>query len=254
MSFEAAYRDEDLPRGSEQVHLRGLRGVQWPPYCVKCGAPTSLRMTIAKVFRRRITGSDSVRDDPKVWQTSPWHYVIRKFRIPFCAACIRKQDEIREHVSTARVVRSLLLTPLIIPFAFALFFAVKGYGPLVTGTVDNAGHAVAVGIYALFIFTMAIIAFASWRAARFNFIPPTTEITRACQMSDRLGWYDIGFHRIYAFENAGYASAFKDLNRERVWTDRDQKTMRRRQAISMTVIFASVAAAFVWLYVLGHKQ
>jgi len=195
-------------------------------------------MKMQKIFRRRASGSDSVRDDKIEWHTSPWHYVIRSFRIPYCSACIRRQGELREHVPAARVARLMVMTPLAIPFAFALFFALRIQNLIVTSIAA---------------FTMGITAFSSWRRARFDLVPATTEITRACQMSDRLGWYDTGFHRIYAFENTSYASAFADANRDRVWTAQDQKTMVRRKAISTTLILTAVAVGFVWLYVLKQK-
>lgn len=253
MSFEVFYRDEGLPENSTRVHLRGLLGVAWPQFCVKCGAPTTKRMTVRKVFRRRAAGSDSVQDDKVEWHWSAWHYVIRSFRIPYCDACIARQESLREHVSTGRLLFRLVATPLTIAFAFATFFAFKLYTPLVPGTAGNAGHPVAIGIYALLVFTMVITAFSSWRAARFHLIPATTEITRACQMSDRLGWYDTGFHRIYAFANPSYAEAFATSNRDRVWTERDQARMRRRKMISMTVLFGSLAVGGIWIYVLRKK-
>jgi len=247
------YRDEDLPPDSHQVHLRGLRGVRWPQYCVKCGAPTSLRMLVKKVFRRRASGSESVQDKRWEWHKSAWHYVVRRFRIPYCRDCIARQETLRDHVSPAHILRLLVLTPYIIPFSFALFFAFRLYDPLVVRTAGTAGHNAAIGIFALLIFTILVTPFFSWRSARFHLIPRTTEITRACQPSDRLGWYDTGFHRIYAFESVSYASSFAEANRDRVWNEHDQRSMQRRKAISTTVILVGVAAAFVWLYVLKEK-
>ena len=251
--FEVFHRDEALPAGSVRVDLRGLFGVVWPPYCVKCGAPTSLRMTVRKIFRRWATGSDSANDVRYEWKNSHWHYVIRKFRIPYCPACIARQEELRDRVSAAHVAFSLLATPLVIPFVGAGFFAIAFYHSLVTETIGTSGQTVGVGIFAALILTMIVSAFSSWRAARFDLVPRTTEITRACQMSDRLGWYDVGFHRVYAFENASYAKAFADANHDRIWTEADRSRLNRRKALSNGVLFAAIAVGAFWLYVLKRK-
>jgi hypothetical protein len=155
-------------------------------------------------------------------------------------------------VSAGRLAFKLIATPLIIPFIGAGFFALTGYAPLIKAQTGKAALAGSI-MFAALILTMVISAFSSWRAARYMLVPRTNEITRACQPSDRLGWFDVGFHRIYAFENTNYASMFTDANRTRVWTAQDQARMQRRTTISSLALLGTIAVAGIWFYVFHHK-
>jgi phosphoglycerol transferase MdoB-like AlkP superfamily enzyme len=54
--------------------------------------------------------------------------------------------------------------------------------------------------------------------ARFLRVPPLTEITRACDFSDNVG-FPFGRRRFYAVRNPAFAQAFATANQHRLWTD-----------------------------------
>ena len=59
-----------------------------------------------------------------------------------------------EHVSAGKVAMSLLLTPLIIPFAGAAFFAIVFYHALVVESIGTSWRMAGLGIFAALILAM----------------------------------------------------------------------------------------------------
>ena len=53
-------------------------------------------------------------------------------------------------------------------------------------------------------------------------VPPLTEITRACDFSDNVG-FPFGRRRFYAIRNPAFAQAFTAANQDRLWTDAIRK-------------------------------
>jgi hypothetical protein len=86
--------------------------------------------------------------------------------------------------------------------------------------------------------------FITAREARFLRVPTLTEITRACDFSDNVG-FPFGIRRFFAIRNAAFADAFASANQDRLWTD----AIRKRDAwISGIVFLALLAAAQIaWL-------
>jgi hypothetical protein len=86
--------------------------------------------------------------------------------------------------------------------------------------------------------------FLTWREARFLRVPPLTEITRACDFSDNVG-YPFGRRRLYAIRNAAFADAFTRANQQRLWTDAIRKRDDWVAGIAFVVLV--VAALIAWL-------
>ena len=85
--------------------------------------------------------------------------------------------------------------------------------------------------------------FLTAREARFLRVPPLTEITRACDFSDNVG-FPFGRRRFYAIRNPAFAQAFTAANQNRLWTDAIQKRDNWISGIVFVVLI--VAALMAW--------
>jgi hypothetical protein len=237
--YEAYYLDRDLPSDGQRVDVRGsLATVQWPPYCVNCGASTSTRLVVQKIFRRKYSK-----------YRSPWHYVIRQTRIPYCESCIAEHHRIvdAERMSLGERLFHLLVTPLMIPVVGGLYFAnmiFRTTNWLTDSAVTRQGS---LALIALFLLPVVISAVASWRATRFFLVPRRDEITIACDYSDELGGMFVGRHRAFMFRNRECASAFVAANRDRIWAEADNARTNRRQMAFAIMVAVGLAVAWLWL-------
>jgi hypothetical protein len=80
-------------------------------------------------------------------------------------------------------------------------------------------------------------------------IPAPTEITQACDFSGNVSQLFEGERHIYRLRNETFAQALAKLNPDRVWTDQDQASSRRRMHITSIALLALIVLAWVVVYV-----
>jgi len=189
-----------------------LRSLAFPNRCANCGAVTSERLPVSKVFARnagyrRRTGSRPYRG-----------YRIDTAQVPYCGACIAR--DARERQSAASRWRARLLSlliqsfPAVFPIGFAIFL-LRTVGPQ-SGS-GQAGDFVSVMALIFGGAGAALIAYAWWDTRR-HMVPRQTSVTLAFDFSpDVSDLLDHSQRRVYAMRDAAFAEAFTALNRDRVW-------------------------------------
>jgi hypothetical protein len=100
-----------------QPHRLEVRGrprlLALPPICAYCGAPAAERIAVRKAFPRpRFHGSGMYG------RSVPYRGdIVTSVRVPFCRDCAAQHRATVERISFMRRIRSLLLTPLLVPLA-----------------------------------------------------------------------------------------------------------------------------------------
>ena len=116
---------------------------------------------------------------------------------------------------------SFFRTPALLSFIGAVAVAV-----ILSMIFLQGGEGVSPGarLYALggIVLLVGLGIFLTAREARFLRVPPLTEITRACDFSDNVG-FPFGRRRFYAIRNPAFADAFTRANQDRLWTDAIRK-------------------------------
>ena len=192
----------DLP-ASQVIPLIGShRRVTWPALCPACGAPAATHIDVAKTFGRR--GRHS----------GPYRYIVR-MRIPFCQSCADRHRRLVKPVPS--LIGSFFRTPALLSFIGAIAVAAILWTIFIQG---GEGISAGARLYALFgIVSLVGLGVALTASdARFLRVPPLTEITRACDFSDNVG-FPFGRRRFYAIRNPAFAQAFTAANQHRLWTD-----------------------------------
>jgi hypothetical protein len=221
---------QDLPPRQIVALIGSHRGVTWPPLCPACGSPASTHITVGKVFGRwsRYGGYASYR-------------LIVRQRIPFCRSCADRHQQLVPPVPS--VIGSFFRTPALLSFIGAVAVAA-----ILSMIFLQGGEGVTLNmrLYALggIVLLVGLGIFLTWREARFLRVPPLTEITRACDFSDNVG-YPFGRRRLYAIRNAAFADAFTRANQQRLWTDAIRKRDDWVAGIAFVVLV--VAALIAWL-------
>lgn len=189
-----------------------LRSLAFPNRCANCGAVTSERLPVSKVFARnagyrRRTGSRPYRG-----------YRIDTAQVPYCGACIAR--DARERQSAASRWRARLLSlliqsfPAVFPIGFAIFL-LRTVGP--ESGSGQAGDFVSVMALIFGGAGAALIAYAWWDTRRYM-VPRQTSVTLAFDFSpDVSDVLDHEERRVYAMRDGAFAEAFTALNRERIW-------------------------------------
>lgn len=221
---------QDLPPNQMVALVGSHRRVVWPQLCPACGAPASTQINVAKMFgrRARYTGRGSYR------------FIVR-MPIPFCPSCADRHEQLLKPVPS--VIGSFFRTPAILSFIGAAAVGAILWNIFVQGGegVSQSARLYAAGGIVLLV---GLGIFITAREARFLRVPALTEITRACDFSDNVG-FPFGRRRFYAIRNPAFADAFTRANQGRLWTD----AIRKRDAWVSGIVFVVliVAALIVWL-------
>lgn len=219
----------DLPTRNVVGLIGSHRRVQWPPLCPACGSPASMHLDVAKVFGRRARYSGR----------GYYRSIVRQ-RIPYCPSCVDRHLQLVTPVPS--VLGSFFRTPALLSFIGAVAVAA-----ILSMIVLQGGDGLSAGarLYALggIVALVALGTFITAGEARYLRVPPLTEITRACDFSDNLG-FPFGRRRLYAIRHPAFAEAFTRANHDRLWTD----AIRQRDAWISGIAFAVliVAALVAW--------
>jgi hypothetical protein len=220
----------DLPPAQIVALIGSHRRVAWPPLCPACGAAAATRIDVAKIFGRR----------SQYGGHGYYRFIVRQ-RIPFCQSCVDRHQQLVNRVPS--VIASFFINPAVLSFIGAVAVAA-----ILSMIFLQGGEGLAVGarLYALggIILLVGIGTFITAREARFLRVPPLTEITRACDFSDNVG-FPFGRRRFYAIRNPAFADAFTRANQDRLWTD----AIRKRDDWISGIVFVVliVAALIAWL-------
>lgn len=216
----------DLPPSQVVALIGSHRRVVWPPLCPACGAAASTRLNVAKVFGRQ----------SRYGGHSYYRFIVR-MQIPFCRSCADRQQQLVKPVPS--VIGSFFRTPAILSFIGAAAVAA-----ILSMIFLQGGEGVSLGtrLYALsgIVLLLGLGIFITAREARFLRVPPLTEITRACDFSDNVG-FPLGRRRFYALRNGAFADAFTRANQDWLWTD----AIRKRDAWISGVVFVVLLVAVV---------
>ena len=221
---------QDLPPSHLVALIGSHRRVAWPPLCPACGAPASTHIKVAKIFGRR----------SRYGGHAYYRFIVR-MRIPFCRSCADRHQQLVTPVPS--VIGSFFRTPAVLSFIGAVAVAA-----ILSMIFLQGGEGISQGarLYALggIVLLVGIGIFITAREARFLRVPPLTEITRACDFSDNVG-FPFGRRRFYAIRNPAFADAFTRANQDRLWTD----AIRKRDEWISGIVFAVlvVAALIAWL-------
>jgi hypothetical protein len=220
-----------------------LRSLAFPNRCANCGAVTSERLPVSKVFARnagyrRRTGSRPYRG-----------YRIDTAQVPYCGACIAR--DARERQSAASRWRARLLSlliqsfPAVFPIGFAIFL-LRTVGP--ESGSGQAGDFVSVMALIFGGAGAALVAYAWWDTRRYM-VPRQTSVTLAFDFSpDVSDLLDHSQRRVYAMRDAAFAEAFTALNRDRVWQPdpaAERAEMRVWIACGVVLAIGALAAALL---------
>ena len=220
----------DLPPSQVVALIGSHRRIVWPPLCPACGSAAASHIDVARTFGRK-----------SQYGTHAYYRFIVRMRIPFCQSCVDRHHEVVPPVPS--VIGSFFRTPAILAFIGAVAVAA-----ILSHVFLQGGEGASQGarFYALggIVALVALGIFLTEREARFLRVPPLTEITRACEFSDNVG-FPFGRRRFYAIRNSAFAEAFTRANEQRLWTDAIRK---RDERISGIVVGALLIAALIaWL-------
>lgn len=220
---------QGLPPGQVVALIGSHRRVMWPPLCPACGAAASTSINVAKIFGRYSQHSGR-----------GYYRLIVRMRIPFCGSCAERHQQLIEPVPS--VVGSFFRTPAVLSF-----FGAAAVVAILSMIFLQGGEGVSMGVrlYVLggLAFLLALGIFITAREARFLRVPPLTEVTRACDFSDNVG-FPFGRRRFYAIRNRAFAGAFTAANQDRIWTDEIRKRDARISGIAIALLL--VAALISW--------
>ena len=222
--FSEGHRD--LPPNQIVTLVGSHRRVVWPQLCPACGAPASVQINVAKIFARQ----------SRYGGFSNYRYLVR-MPVPFCRSCANRHEQLVGPVPS--MVGSFFRTP-----ALLSFIAAAVVGGILWSIFVQGGEDVSLGArtYAIsgIVLLVATGFFITANAARFLRVPKQTEVTRACDFSDNVG-FPFGRRRLYAIRNAGFAEAFIRANQDRLWTD----AMKRRDRWISLVVFVLLILATI---------
>lgn len=223
-----------------QVELRGtLNTLTWPAVCAACGSTATGRVRVPKPFGRpRYYGprSNGIRTT-----------IIVAADVPFCDACTARHEALVHRPTLASQVFRSLLTPILIPMVGS---AIVGYIVL-RASLDmspgDPGAWIPWSVMGALALTFVLSIAGAWRASRAHRIEKQTEVTLACDFSDDVSGVFDAERRIYAIRDRAFAESFASLNRDRLWTEEDDRRASRQSMIVFGVVVA--VGAVIWGFV-----
>lgn len=236
---------DGLPPHPNRVELTGpLRTLRFPGRCANCGAATTERLPVRKVFGR----SSGYRR--RAISRRYLGYRIDTAPVPYCPACIAQDGRERQSLASCWRARLLSLALQSIPAFPCLGFAVFLLSTI--GPPTHPGEATG-GFERTFalVFSLAgacLIGYAWWDTRRY-LVPRQTSVTLAFDFSpDVSDVLDHGERRVYAMRDQAFAEAFTALNRDRVWQpdpSAERAEMRVWIACAVFLAIGALAAALL---------
>jgi hypothetical protein len=222
-----------------RVELTGtLRSLGFPNRCANCGAATTERLPVRKVFAR----SSGYRR--RAISRRYVGYRIDTARVPYCPACIAQ--DARERQSLASRWRSRLggilirSFPAVFPLGFAVFLLTT-IEPA-TDPGDAAGGFERALVLLFGLSGMGLIGYGWWDTRNYM-VPKQTSVTLAFDFSpDVSDLLDHSQRRVYTMRDAAFAEAFTALNRDRVWQPDPAAVRAEMRVWIVCLVFLAIAA------------
>jgi hypothetical protein len=222
-----------------RVELTGpLRSLGFPNRCANCGAATTERVPVRKVFGRN-TGYRR-----RVFSRGYQGYRIDTVRVPYCSACIAQDARERDSLASRwrRRLGGMLIRffPAVFPLGFAGFLLTTIQPPThpgeATGGFERA-LALLCGLSGA-----GLLAYAWWDT-RNCMVPRQTSVTLAFDFSpDVSDILDHAQRRVYTMRDATFAEAFTALNRERVWNPDPRAVRAEMRVWIVCAVFLAIGA------------
>ena len=188
-----------------------LAGLEFPRRCPACGGAGEVRLARAKVFHDRDGDGDG---SPSVETYTPW----------FCGDC-------------AALHQRELWRPGPADYFKRFFASGEVLGALVAGVVGLFFFKEAVVKLSLILFFFSLwplgvawfLISRNWKRQAYRFAAPPTSITSSVDFSDDQSAEFEPAWASFEFRDAAYAAAFRELNRERVWSPASAEAVAARQ-------------------------
>jgi len=222
-----------------RVELTGtLCSLAFPNRCANCGAATTERLPVRKVFGR------SSGYQRRAFSRKYIGYRIDTARVPYCPACIAQ--DARERGSLASRWRSRLrgmlirAFPAVFPVGFAVFLLTTIQPP---AHADNAAAGFERALALLFGLSGAGLLAYAWWDTRNCMVPRQTSVTLAFDFSpDVSDILDHAQRRVYTMRDPTFAEAFTALNRERVWNPDPRAVRAEMRVWIVCAVFLAIGA------------
>lgn len=222
-----------------RVELTGtLRSLGFPDRCANCGAPTTERVPVRKVFGR------SSGYQRRAISRRYVGYRIDTARVPYCPPCIAQDARERQSLASrwrARLMGMLIRSfPAVFPLGFAVFLLTTIQRPTHPGEAAG-GFERALAL--LFGLSGAGLIGYGWWDTRNCMVPKQTSVTLAFDFSPNVSdLLDHAERRVYAMREAAFAKEFTALNRDRVWLPDPAVDRAERRVWIACAAFLAIAA------------
>ena len=222
-----------------RVELTGpLRSLTFPDRCANCGAATTGRLPVRKVFAR----SAGYRR----WASSRRYqgYRIDTARVPYCHACLARDAQERDSLALRwrRRLGGMLVRvfPAVFPLGFAVYLLTTIEPPTHPGDPTGGLERALALVFGLS--GAGLLAYAWWDT-RDCMVPKQTNVTLAFDFSpDVSDILDHAQRRIYTMRDAAFAEAFTALNRDRIWRPDPAAVRAEKRVWIACVVFLALAA------------
>jgi hypothetical protein len=236
--------EEALVPHPHRLELRGSpESLAWPSICAYCGSAANERIRVQKAFYNRRHRSR---------QSALFNYRIFSADIPFCVNCAAQHRHTLPQRSPWSQLRTFVLNPAHIAtvgFAWLLYTFTRSLADATSGS----GATVAWGLLGLFVFGLLWTPAVVWWMTRPDRLEPRTDVTKACDFSGNAASPFERARHIYMLRNGAFADALGQLNRDRVWTEGDQRRMMKRSPIVALVLLAALIGARLALWFFTGK-
>lgn len=229
-----------LAQHPHRLELKGsTESIVWPAICAYCGARADERIPVRKFFRRRPRRRRGSTGGPRAGMA----------RVPFCSGCAQQHRATQQRDShVAGIIRGLF-HPLIIPVVGSAYFGQMAFRAMPPVSSFSKEALLAWGIPAFFGASFLWSLFLLWQVAIRKRTPPQTEITLACDFSEDVSQPFERERHIYAMRNKAFADGLATLNPDRVWTDQDQASSRRKSNVLAVVLLGVILLAWLSVYI-----
>ena len=229
-----------LAASQYRIELVGALGsLDWPSICASCGADTSDRLTVKKVFGRPRSNTHRARYQRQVIQSA---------EIPYCGTCVARHRALTPPRSLIGDMWSILWPVLIPMIGAGWFFQLTLRMMFETPSADPYSK-YAWGPPAFFGAIILWCLVISWYSSRALRVEKQSEVTQACDYSDDVSWLFERERRVYALRNERFAREFSAANNTRRWSADDDRRSHwiRGATYSVAAILIIVVGVFMAL-------
>jgi len=231
--------DGFLAPHANRVELTGpLRSLAFPDRCANCGAATTGRLRVRKVFARNA--------GYRRWASSRRYqgYRIDTARVPYCHACLARDAQERDSLALRwrRRLGGMLIRffPAVFPLGFAVYLLTTIEPPTHPGDPTGGLERALALVFGLS--GAGLLAYAWWDT-RDCMVAKQTSVTLAFDFSpDVSDILDHAQRRIYTMRDAAFAEAFTALNRDRIWRPDPAAVRAEKRVWIACVVFLALAA------------